>query len=390
MEHGTVVVVGGGVFGATAALELRTRGHAVTLVDPGPLPHPDASSTDISKVIRADYGPDVFYARLVRQCSDRWHEWNAEAGRTLYHETGYLILAREEMRPGGFEHDSREVLSAMGHPLERLMPGELGRRFPSWSEEQYPDGYYNRRAGWAESGNVVSWLLDKARDSGVRLVEGQTMKALREDGSRVSGIVTDGGEEHSADVVVVAAGAWTPTLLPWLADALWCVGQSVYHFRPADPAPFQSAVFPPWSADVANTGWYGFPIQPDGVLKIANHGDGIRLDPRSEKVVPLEHDEKFRSFFQDTLGGPADTPIVKRRLCLYCDSWDGDFWIDRDPDREGLVVAAGGSGHGFKFAPMLGEIIADVVEGKGNPWAERFAWRSPGTSKTEAARYTSR
>ncbi len=185
MEHSTVVVVGGGVFGATAALELRTRGHAVTLVDPGPLPHPDASSTDISKVIRADYGSDVFYARLVRQCIDRWHEWNTEAGRPLYHEAGYLILAREEMQPGGFEHDSWKVLSELGHPLDRLVPGELSRRFPSWSEERYPDGYYNHRAGWAESGNVVSWLLGKARDAGVQLVEGQTMKALREDGSRV-------------------------------------------------------------------------------------------------------------------------------------------------------------------------------------------------------------
>ena len=389
MEHGTVVVVGGGVFGATAALELQIRGHTVTLVDPGPLPHPDASSTDISKVIRADYGPDIFYARLVRLCMDRWHEWNAEARRTLYHETGYLILAREEMRPGGFEHDSWKVLSELGHPLDRLGPGELNRRFPSWSEERYPDGYYNHRAGWAESGNVVSWLLGKARDAGVRLVEGQSMKALKEHGSRVSGIVTEGGEVHSADVVVVAAGAWTPALLPWLNDTLWCVGQPVYHFQPEDREPFRAEVFPPWSADIANTGWYGFPIQADGVLKIANHGDGIRIDPRDEKVVPPEHDEKFRIFLRETLGGGVDAPIVKRRLCLYCDSWDGDFWIDRDPDREGLVVAGGGSGHGFKFAPMLGEITADVVEGKENPWASRFAWRSPGSPTTEAARYTS-
>ena len=389
MAPSEVIVVGGGVFGATAALELRTRGHEVTLVDPGPLPHPDASSTDISKVIRADYGPDVFYAELVRACMDRWDDWNVIADRTLYHETGYLILAREEMRPGGFEYDSWKVLSEMGHPLDRLSPGELGRRFPSWSEERYPDGYFNRRAGWAESGNVVAWLLGRARDAGVRFAEGQTMQSLRETGSRVSGIVTADGEEYLADVVVVAAGAWTPTLLPWLQDALWCVGQPVYHFKPQDTSAFHATVFPPWSADVANTGWYGFPIQPDGVLKVANHGNGIRVDPRGEKVVSLQNDEKFETFLHETLGGDLGAPIVKRRLCLYCDSWDGDFWIDRDPDREGLVVAAGGSGHGFKFAPMLGDIIADVVEGKSNPWASRFSWRTPGSLSTEAARYIS-
>jgi glycine/D-amino acid oxidase-like deaminating enzyme len=389
VESNTVVVVGGGVFGVTAALELRARGHTVTLVDPGPLPHPDASSTDISKVIRADYGSDVFYARLVRECMNGWDDWNAMAGRALYHETGYLILARDEMSPGGFEHDSWEVLSEMGHPIDRLTPGELSRRFPSWSEDRYPDGYFNHRAGWAESGNVVSWLLGRAREAGVRLVEGQTMASLRENGSRVSGIVTEGGEEHAADVVVVAAGAWTPTLLPWLEDALRCVGQPVYHFQPTDVTGFQADLFPPWSADVANTGWYGFPIQPDGVLKVANHGNGIRIDPRGEKVVSLENDEKFETFFVETLGGDVGTAIVKRRLCLYCDSWDGDFWIDRDPDREGLVVAAGGSGHGFKCAPMLGKITADVVEGRENPWASRFAWRTPGSLTTEAARYTS-
>jgi len=389
VKHSAVVVVGGGVFGVTAALELSERGHSVTLVDPGPLPHPDASSTDISKVIRPDYGPDVFYARLMRKCIDRWHEWNAAARRTLYHEAGFLVLARHDMRSGGFEHDSWKVLSELGHPLERLVPGELRRRFPTWSEERYPDGYYNPRAGWAESGHVVSWLLTRARSAGVRVIEGQTMTALQEGGSRVTGIATDAGEDHSADVVVVAAGAWTPTLLPWLGDVLWCVGQPVYHFRPDDPEPFRPEPFPPWSADIANTGWYGFPIQPDGILKIANHGDGIRLDPRSEKVVPRETDEWFRHFLRENLTGIVDAPIVKRRLCLYCDSRNGDFWIDRDPDREGLVVAAGGSGHGFKFAPMLGEIIADVVEGRESPWTSRFAWRTPGRLTTEAARHTS-
>ena len=388
-EPGSVLVVGGGVFGATAALELRTRGYAVKLLDPGPLPHPDASSTDISKVVRADYGPDVFYARLVRECIRRWHRWNAEAGRTLYHETGYLILAREKMRPGGFEHDSWTVLGRMGHPLERLAPGDLARRFPSWSEDHYPDGYFNPRAGWAESANTVSWLLEKARRAGVAIVEGQSMARLRERGSRVSGVVTTTGMEHPAGLVVVAAGAWTPILLPWLGDALRCVGQPVYHFGPPDPGPYRPGRFPPWSADIANTGWYGFPVKPDGTLKVANHGNGFPVDPRSEKVVSLDNDERFRAFLRERIG-LVEAPILRRRLCLYCDSPDGDFWIDRDPDREGLVVAAGGSGHGFKFAPVLGEIIADVVEGRENPWSHRFRWRTPGEATgTEAARHIS-
>ncbi len=110
MNTTEILVVGAGVFGVSAALELRLRGHTVTLMDPGPLPHPDASSTDVSKIVRADYGGDAFYARFARACIPEWRRWNSQAGRTFYHETGFLLLAGEEMRPGGFEHDSREVM----------------------------------------------------------------------------------------------------------------------------------------------------------------------------------------------------------------------------------------------------------------------------------------
>jgi len=171
-----------------------------------------------------------------------------------------------------------------------------------------------------------------------------------------------------------------------MGDALKCVGQPVYHFKPADPEPYQPERFPPWAADIANTGWYGFPAQPDGTVKVANHGSGIPTDPRGEKVVPAEQDELFADFLADTFPGLAGSPILERRLCLYCDSWDGDFWIDWDPDREGLLVATGGSGHGFKFAPLIGAVISDRIEGKANAWESRFRWRTLAERRTEAAR----
>jgi glycine/D-amino acid oxidase-like deaminating enzyme len=198
--------------------------------------------------------------------------------------------------------------------------------------------------------------------------------------------MTDRGVERRSDIVVVAAGAWSTTLLTWMGDALRCVGQPVYYLKPADPEPYRPERFPPWAADIANTGWYGFPAQPDGTVKVANHGRGIPMDPRGEKVVPAHLDEALADFLSETLPGLAGSRIVRRRLCLYCDSWDGDFWIDWDPHREGLLVATGGSGHGFKFAPLIGSVIADRIEGKENPWASRFRWRDPGERRTEAAR----
>jgi glycine/D-amino acid oxidase-like deaminating enzyme len=336
--------------------------------------------------VRADYGGDSFYARFARDCIEEWRRWNAKAGRTLYHETGFLVLSREKMRPGGFEHDSRAVMRSLGQDVEGMDGERLRTRFPAWASGLYPDGYFNPHAGWAESGNVVAWLLARARDAGVVLREGERMETLLEDGSRVAGIVTDRGVKHRSEVVVVAAGAWTPTLLPWMGDALRCVGQPVLHFRPADPEPYQPERFPPWAADIANTGWYGFPAQPDGTVKIGNHGSGVPVDPSGAKIVPAEADEMFADFLSGTFPALASSDILRRRLCLYCDSWDGDFWIDWDPEREGLLLATGGSGHGFKFAPLIGAVISDRIEGKANAWESRFRWRTPGERRTEAAR----
>ena len=212
------------------------------------------------------------------------------------------------------------------------------------------------------------------------------MQALLMNDSRVDGIRTESASELRADAVIVAAGAWTPTLLPWMSDAVKCVGQPVYYFQPDNPERYLPDRFPPWAADISNTGWYGFPVQPDGPLKIANHGTGIPADPRHDTTVPAELDSTLADFLENTFPDLASAPIKSRRLCFYCDSWDGNFWIDWDPDHEGLFVATGGSGHGFKFAPVMGRLIADRFEGKANEWESRFRWRAVGERKAEAAR----
>jgi glycine/D-amino acid oxidase-like deaminating enzyme len=109
----------------------------------------------------------------------------------------------------------------------------------------------------------------------------------------------------------------------------------------------------------------------------------------AERVVTKAEENQLRDFLVTNLPPLADAPIVYTRICLYCDTNDGDFWIARDPQRPGLVIAAGDSGHGFKFAPVLGEIIADAVEENANPFLQKFRWRPEvqrGVEK-EAARF---
>ena len=371
-------MIGAGVFGITAALELARRGHDVTLLDGRGLPNPDASSSDASKVVRLDYGADGLYANLAAEALTGWRAWNGRWVDELFHETGLVLLARADLRPGSFEGDSYEMLRARGHGVERLTPRQRTDRFPAWQGAEYPAGYFNPDGGWVESGRAVARLLDQARDAGVRIRERAPVSGLVESGSRVTGVLLANGERERSEVVVAAAGARTPFLLPWLADVMQATGQAVLRFQPADRQPFEGGLFPVWCADLARSGWYGFPVDRDGLVKVANHGPGRRVSPDDPLEVDADERERIGDFVRRTLPDLRDAPVRAERLCLYCNTFDGDFWIDHDPDRPGLVVAAGGSGHAFKFAPVLGGIVADAVERVPNRHLGRFAWRRPG------------
>ena len=384
----SIVIVGAGVFGLTAALELRARGWRVSVIDPGPVPTPTAASTDISKVVRMDYGTDVLWTQLGRAAVLFWDGWNVMEWwpKKLYHNDGFLVLSRAPMQPGGFEFESFHHLTSIGEKLERLDSAAVAQRFPGWAADNYPDGYFNPRGGWAESGKVVAWLAEKARRAGVQVFEKCAFARLRERGSRVVGVQAKDGREFRADLTLLATGAWTPTLLPELSDVMWATGQPVLHFRVANPAEWQAPRFPVWAADIGRTGWYGFPALADGTLKVANHGPGRRVHPDAPREVSPEDEPRFRAFLRDTFPALADAPLIGTRLCLYCDTFDGNFWLDHHPQRPGLCVAAGDSGHAFKFAPVLGGLIADALERKEEAMLERFAWRERKTPGSEGAR----
>lgn len=422
-DRGTAVVAGAGIFGVTAAVELRRRGWSVALVAPAPVPHPLASSTDRSKVIRMDYGRDESLSRLAQEAMDGWVRWNrAFFSRPLFHRTGFLLLSREPLAPGGFEADSMASLAARNVPAERISPGALRDRYPEWNAEVYPDGYLSPTAGWAESGRVVGALVREAGALGVQVVAGR-LTAVETAGGRVAGVRVEGpdtgGDEAGAvaetfgeparqngpdrrlpcDLLVLAAGAWTPGLLDRLGlgdpgreaggePAFRASGMPVLLFAPRDPSPFRAERFPVWGADIARTGWYGFPAGPDGVVKIGHHGAGVAADPDDPGLPGEGWETRCRDFLAESIPALADAPLAGSRICFYCDTRDGDFWITRHPGVGGLVLATGGSGHGFKFGPLLGSLTADAAEGVENPRLERFRWRPGGSAGAEHARCT--
>ncbi len=383
-----ILIVGGGEFGLTTALVLRQRGWRVTVLEAGNVPCPTAASTDISKVVRMDYGVDELPTRLGELALDGWRRWNHDWQRTLYHEAGFLVLTRHPLASGSFEGDSYDYLTARGHQLEPLDAQAIIRRYPAWQSAGFQAGYLNPAGGWAASGQTMGLLADKAMAAGVVIREQTRFASLLEKDSRIVGVLDGGGEKHRADLVLFTAGAWTPSLLPYLSGVMRATAQPVFQFQVPAPADFQAPRFPVWAADIARTGWYGFPALDDGTLKIANHGPGRRIHPEAPRKVTPEEIASARTFLRESLPQLADALLLNTRLCLYCDTFDGRFWIDHDTARPGLVVAAGDSGHAFKFAPVLGDLIADVVEEKENPLAQPFRTREPVAQAVEGARWS--
>src|SRR5438067_5360296 len=291
-----ILVAGAGVFGVTAAIELRERGHEVALIDPGPLPHPLAASTDISKVVRLEYGADEQYTALAERAIEGWRRWNRDLA-PLYHEVGLLFLRRTPMRPGTLEQDSFDVLSRRGHPIEVLDAKAIRKRFPAWSEA-WTCGTFNPVGGFVESGKAIARLIEEARRAGVELVEGKFTDDLK------------------ADQIVFALGAWTPHVLPHLAGEFRSTGHPVFHLMPRDPAPFAAEKFPVFCADIYSTGWYGFPVHPStGVVKIARAGPGRPMHPESpDRAVTAEEMTELRAFLSQTFPQLADAPLVSTRV----------------------------------------------------------------------------
>ncbi|TNE59254.1 MAG: FAD-dependent oxidoreductase [Bacteroidetes bacterium] len=387
------IVVGAGIFGVTTAIELQKRRFRVALLEQGPVPHPLAASTDISKIVRMEYGADEEYMDMVDEAFAGWKQWNDFFQQTLYHEVGFLMLCKHPLAAGKntFEAASYHNLIKRGYSPQRLDAGMLERKFGAFRPGTYAEAIFNSRAGYAESGRVVEVLVDYARQLGVTVLTNHTVQTLELQNGNLTAIRTQEGVRLQAGHVVICAGAYTPLLLPELQSFMRVTGHPVFHIRPENPGAFAPPYFSVFTADISNTGWYGFPLHPrEGVVKIANHGAGQVLHPEKDpRIVSTADEQELRSFLRESIPELADAPVVYTRRCLYNDTLDGHFWIDRHPEIKGVTVAAGGSGHGFKMAPILGEMIAAVVTGGRHKWSARYGWRKldTGTRQEEEARF---
>ncbi len=389
------LIIGAGAFGLSTALALRKHGGNVAILDAGKIPHPKASSTDISKAVRVEYGLDLEYMMMANLAIDGWQAWNEQFGLDLYHQVGFLLLTPSHLESSGFEWNCWTSLVEAGFDPVRMDLGRLAESYPEFNHQWFSDGLYHARGGFALASATIKNLHNHARTIGIKVLEDRQVEQFITKADRVEGVITVQGEQFFADQVVVCAGNFTPYLIPELAPYFNITAHPVFHIKPSQPERFESHRFPVFAADISNTGWYGFPLHPETkVVKIAKHGPGTIVNPEhdSREVSSVEEND-LREFLRMAIPALASEPVVYSRRCCYTDTLDGHFWIDRHPDWRGLTVGTGGSGHGFKMAPVIGDIIADVTLGKQHRWSNRYKWRQLSTqnqTKEEARYYPSK
>jgi glycine/D-amino acid oxidase-like deaminating enzyme len=365
-------VVGAGIFGLSAALELARRRHIVTVFDRGTPPVADSASADRSKALRFEYGGACpLYVPLVEEARHGWRALEAGYGKPLYVETGVLALAAsfDETRHEWMSHN---YLVEHGWPVETWTPEEARRRFPQFSYAGIEAVTWNPLGGYVRAADAVRATAHAAREAGATLVPDARVVAIEEDAVS-AGVVLAGEERHAFDLVLVAAGAWFGALFPELAGQVQPTRQFVTYYKPAAGLGGQLAPphFPVWMHDLAESGWYGMPLQ-DGFVKVARHEPGAPADPDGPRLVGDEDRAASRAFVAAHLPALDPSWLGEDKGCLYAMTWDGNFLLDRLPGRARVCVAGGGSGHGFKFGPAVGRLAADLLEGAAPLPAFRF------------------
>ena len=368
-----VIVVGIGSMGASACWHLAKRGLRVLGLEQGPIPNPEASFAGLTRAIRLSYAEHPDYVPLLQGAYKYWEVLEEESGEELLRLTGALYMG-----PSAGELVNGASRSAKEHGLAHTLYSHAELQ-ENWPQFQLPDsfeGLYEDRAGYLLSERAVEAFVDEARKHGADLRGGQMVVNWTITDSGVK--VQVGANEYFAEHLVITAGAWTGKILKDLSLPLRVTRQVLGWVPPPNPNDFTADKFPVWVID-GNNGegvHYGFPITPDGSggegLKLALHWPGKEVDPGTVIRDKLPDDDFD---IQDALARYLPSgkgPLLSQRVCLYTNSPDGHFIVDRHPEFPQVSLACGFSGHGFKFSSVMGEVLADLATNGKTDWPIGF------------------
>ncbi|KAH8800255.1 FAD dependent oxidoreductase [Xylogone sp. PMI_703] len=456
-KDSSIAIIGAGVFGLSTsepsfqfnrhiALHLATSGYTdVTIFDYQPYDEnaysttdgADAASADLNKVMRLSYGEEVLYQRLAFDGLTTWNAWNEELAATpardlpkgfrpgdkVWDNCGFLRLstdrnlsAHERSTLASLTADGlRDTQYIIGDPRdeERAKSKGWDKKFDPFKRKERGRnlvGVLDTTAGFVEASKTCLWALHLVRKAGVKCVLGKEVGrciSFLKEKERTVGIKTADGLDHSAELVVLAAGGWTPSLYPPVSPLLETTAGSVIYIQlpPEQERPdlwsrFSSENFPvySWGGWSKGTGIGGFPRTDTGIMKIGFRGkkytnyvtieqDGQRYrlsapktkyTPETETRVTKEAIDSVKVFIRENIPELIEFGISGCRNCWYTDSLDNSFVIDRVPTDHGLMICSGGSGHGFKFLPILGREVVKIIEypHNKNEYGHLWKWRT--------------
>jgi sarcosine oxidase len=370
-------VIGAGVFGAWTAYRLRQSGQAVALLDGYGPANSRASSGGESRIIRMGYGADELYTRWAARALALWQDFFREVGRPFFQHTGVLWLARAD---DPYTLATLETLTKVGVKFEKLTRAELEGRFPQFAFGSEAWGVFEPDSGVILARSAVREVVREAVGRGVNYLP---EAVVAPDGrGRLDSVTTQSGLKVAAANFVFACGPWLPKIFPrLLGEWIRPTRQEVFFFgvEAGDPA-FTTPAMPAW-VDFKEL-VYGIPDLEGRGFKLAIDAHGPPFDPDAgERLATADGLAKAREHLARLLPGLRDAPVVETRVCQYENTPHGDFLIDRHPDFENVWLVGGGSGHGFKHGPALGEYVAGKVTQADTDSEPRFALSAEGKAR---------
>lgn len=358
-----IAVIGAGAFGGWTALYLQRAGARVTLIDAWGPGNSRASSGGETRVIRGVYGPDQPYTALAARAMQLWKEHEKRWRRRLFFPTGVLWMADSA---GEFERGSLPLLNDAGIPYEELSAPEMSRRWPQINFERSAWGVFEPQSGYllarTSARAVVEHFVAEGGEYRQAAVTSAGGGAALDSGPSTALKLSD-GSTLTADIYIFACGPWLGTLFPQTVGLHFAsTKQDVFFFgTPANDSRYNEGNIPVW-ADHRDHFMYGIPGNEARGFKIADDTRGEAFDPTSgERVISETSLSEVRRYLAFRFPGMKDAPLLESRVCQYEDTTDHNFIIDRHPANQNVWIVGGGSGHGFKHGPALGELVANLV-----------------------------
>ena len=358
----SVIVVGGGIMGVQTAYHLALLGHTVTVLDQRDVPNQWAASGDHLRVFRLTYGKDSFYTEMALKAMPLWLDLNAQAEETLLLQNGVLELAPKAK---GYESLSMAVLKERKIRFEKLEPPDVKKRYPMYKSGAFKWALFHPDGGMIWASRAVAATASIAQRKGVKIRNGVKVVSIQKDKTGIKSVKDATGKVWEAEKFVFAAGYWSNELLKQWGIPIKVTKQEQLFLRPlASRGRYRPEHFPVFAS--LTGGFYGFPVHIQGFIKIGCHKKGPvvkTIDPDELRTATPKFEKLCRGFLKKYLPELAAFEDFEGHVCYYDNTPDDDFIMDRLPDAPNGFVAAGFSGHGFKFAPIVGKSMAELVVG---------------------------